>query len=200
MNIQKGWEIVEFTELEVQARQAFAILMEAARPKAGQLLVLGCSTSEIIGKRIGSDSSEEAAKAVLNALLPLCQEHGLYLAVQGCEHINRSLCTTRACMERFGLQEVWVLPHRRAGGACITEAYRRMDDAVMVEDVRGQATLGIDIGDTLIGMHLHCVAVPVHSTLRRIGEANLVMAFSRPKYVGGPRATYADNADAHIVG
>ena len=189
------------TEIIEQVKEAFSILMDAAKPTPGALIVLGCSTSEIAGKRIGSGSSEEAARAVLDALLPLVKEAGLDLAVQGCEHINRSLCVRRATMQKYGLQQVWVRPWLHAGGACVTGAYERMDDAVMVEDLKGQATLGIDIGDTLIGMHLHCVAVPVHSPLRRIGEANLVMAFSRPKYVGGPRAQY-DNvppgSDAHV--
>ena len=188
------------TEIREQVKEAFGILMNAAKPKPGTLLVLGCSTSEIVGSRIGSNSSEEAAKAVLDALLPLVNEAGLALAVQGCEHINRALCVSRATMERLGLQQVWVKPWLHAGGACVTEAYGRIEDAVMVESVNGQATLGIDVGDTLIGMHLHCVAVPVHSPLRHIGAANLVMAFTRPKYVGGPRAQY-DNvpmgSDAH---
>ncbi|MBQ6332331.1 MAG: TIGR01440 family protein [Clostridia bacterium] len=187
-------------EIREQVKEAFGILMNAAKPEKGALIVLGCSTSEICGKRIGSGSSEEAAKAVLDALLPLVEEAGLDLAVQGCEHINRSLCCSRATMKKYGLQQVWVKPWLHAGGACVTGAYERIGDAVMVENLNGQATLGIDIGDTLIGMHLHCVAVPVHSPLRHIGEANLVMAFSRPKYVGGPRAQY-DNvpvgSDAH---
>ena len=182
-------------EIREQVKEAFGILMNAAKPEPGTLLVLGCSTSEIVGSRIGSNSSEEAAKAVLDALLPLVKEAGLLLAVQGCEHINRSLCVSRSTMERFDLQRVWVKPWLHAGGACVTEAYNRIEDAVMVEDLKGRAQLGIDIGDTLIGMHLHCVAVPVHSPLRHIGAANLVMAFSRPKYVGGPRAQY-DNVPA----
>ena len=181
------------TEIREQVKEAFGILMNAAKPEPGTLLVLGCSTSEIVGKRIGSGSSEEAAKAVLDALLPLVEEAGLDLAVQGCEHINRSLCVSRAVMKKHGFQQVWVKPWLHAGGACVTEAYARIPDAVMVENLNGQATLGIDIGDTLIGMHLHCVAVPVHSPLRHIGEANLVMAFSRPKYVGGQRAIYDEN-------
>ena len=178
------------TEIKEQVKEAFSILMQAAKPERGTLLVLGCSTSEIVGKRIGSGSSEEAANALLDALLPLVNEAGLDLAVQGCEHINRALCVSRATMQKYGLQQVWVKPWLHAGGACVSGAYARIEDAVMVEDLKGQARLGIDVGDTLIGMHLHCVAVPVHSPLRRIGEANLVMAFSRPKYVGGPRAQY----------
>ena len=179
--------------ITAQVREAFAVLVEAAKPKPGELLVLGCSTSEIMGHQIGSHSSEESAKAVLDALVPLCREYGLRFAVQGCEHINRALCVERETMDHFDLQPVWVEPWLHAGGACVTEAKARLHSAVMVEDVRSRATLGIDIGDTLIGMHLHCVAVPVHTTLKKIGEANLVMAFSRPKYVGGPRAKYADD-------
>ncbi len=191
---------MDFSAITDQAREAFSILCETAAPNRGQLLVVGCSTSEIMGERIGSHSTEDAAKAVLDALLPLCEARGLYLAVQGCEHINRSLCTSRTAMERFGLQQVWVKPWLHAGGACVTEAFARMEDAVMVEDLLGQATLGIDIGDTLIGMHLHCVAVPVHSPLRKIGAANLVLAYSRPKYVGGPRAQYAPRENPHEKG
>lgn len=188
---------MDFELIKTQAHEAFDILMDCAKPKAGQLLVMGCSTSEIMGQRIGSCSTEEAARAVYSTIAPLASERGLHLAVQGCEHINRSLCVSRETMEKFNLQQVWVKPHLHAGGACVSEAYSHMEDAVMVEDVGARATLGIDIGDTIIGMHLHAVAVPVHSTLRHIGEANLVLAYSRPKYVGGPRATYEDTQNPH---
>ncbi|MDD3400911.1 MAG: TIGR01440 family protein [Eubacteriales bacterium] len=188
---------MNFELISAQAREAFEILMDTAKPKAGQLLVLGCSTSEIMGKRIGSCSTTEAAKAVYGAIAPLAAARGLCFAVQGCEHINRSLCVSSGTMEKFELQQVWVKPHLHAGGACITEAFCNMPDAVMVEDLRAKATLAIDIGDTIIGMHLHPVAVPVHSSLRKIGEANLVLAYSRPKYVGGPRAEYLEIGNPH---
>ena len=191
---------MNYSEITKQAAEAVDILLASAEPKQGEIFVIGCSTSEIIGKRIGSASSEDAAKAVMDGVLPKLESAGLFLAVQGCEHINRSLCTSRTAMERFGLQQVWVKPWLHAGGACVTEAFARMEDAVMVEDLLGQATLGIDIGDTLIGMHLHCVAVPVHSPLRKIGAANLVLAYSRPKYVGGPRAQYAPRENPHEKG
>jgi len=171
---------------------AFADLLAAAKPEPGALLVLGCSTSEILGKQIGSASSEEAASVVIGTLLPLCREHGVRLAVQGCEHINRALCTDRETARAYGLTEVAVEPWLKAGGAAVTEAKRRIESAVMVEDLRSMATLGIDIGDTLIGMHLRPVAVPVHTTHKKVGAANLVLAFSRPKYIGGPRAHYAE--------
>lgn len=183
---------MDTNEVYSRAEQALDILCRAAKPKAGALLVLGCSTSEIMGRMIGTDSSEEAAAAVLDALLPQCKRRNLALAVQGCEHINRALCTDRDTMERFGLTEVCVKPWLHAGGACITEAARRIENAVMVEGLLHAATLGIDIGDTLIGMHLKPVVVPVHTTHRRIGEANLVLAYSRPPLIGGPRAQYPD--------
>ena len=178
-------------------RRTEIILPPDTTPLLKELKRIGGNINQIAA-RVNSGAAyapglKEAAKALLDALLPLVAEAGLDLAVQGCEHINRSLCCSRATMKKYGLQQVWVKPWLHAGGACVTGAYERIPDAVMVESLNGQATLGIDVGDTLIGMHLHCVAVPVHSPLRHIGEANLVMAFSRPKYVGGPRAQY-DNA------
>ena len=179
---------MDFETITQQAREAMDILLKAAKPRPGQLMVLGCSTSETVGSRIGSNSSADAAQAILKGVLPAVKEAGLVLAVQGCEHINRSLCLERADAERLGLSEVWVRPHAHAGGACITAFYEQCADPVMVEGLQGKATLGMDVGDTLIGMHMRPVVVPVHSPLRRIGEANLVLAFSRPRYVGGPRA------------
>ena len=188
---------MDYSEITRQAAEAVDRLLASAIYRPGDILVIGCSTSEINGQRIGSASSEETAKAVMDAILPKAEAAGLYLAVQGCEHINRSLCTSRACMERYGLQEVWVRPWLHAGGAFATEAYNRIPDRVMVEDVCGKAALGIDIGGTLIGMHLRPVVVPVHTDLRNIGEATLVLAKTRPKYVGGPRAQYNSDAEAH---
>ena len=170
-----------------QASTAIDELFSAADTlKKGDILVIGCSTSEIVGKRIGSGSSVEAAKAVMDAVLPKIKAKGLYPAVQCCEHLNRCLVVERECMEKFDLQQVWVKPQLHAGGAF------SIDDHVMVEDLHGRASAGMDIGDTLIGMHMHPVVVPIHAVTRRIGEANLVMARTRPKYVGGPRAAYDD--------
>ena len=183
-------ETVDADRIRSDVETAFAELLRAAKPQPGALLVLGCSTSEIIGKQIGSASSEAAASAVMDALLPLCSQNGLSLAVQGCEHINRALCTDRETAQRLGLSEVAVEPWLHAGGACVTEAKRRIQNAIMVEDVGSKATLGMDVGDTLIGMHLRPVVVPVHTTCKTVGRANLVLAYSRPKYIGGPRAHY----------
>ena len=173
-----------------QAREAMDILIQTAIPRPGSIMVLGCSTSETVGSRIGSNSSADAAQAILKGVLPAVKAAGLILAVQGCEHINRSLCLERADAEKLGFTEVWVRPHAHAGGACVTAYYEQCQDPVMVEGLQNRATLGMDIGDTLIGMHMRPVVVPVHSPLRKIGEANLVLAFSRPRYVGGPRAQY----------
>lgn len=180
-------------EIYEQARAAVAELMAAAdNLKAGDMLVVGCSTSEICGRRIGTGSSEEAAKAVMDAVLPAAKARGLFLCVQCCEHLNRCLVAERACMEKYDLQQVWVRPQLHAGGAFAMEALKRLDDSVMVEDLKAKASAGMDIGGTLIGMHLKPVVVPVHADTRRIGEANLIMARTRPKYIGGPRALYDD--------
>lgn len=180
-------------EVYEQAKAAVAELFACAdNLKPGDMLVVGCSTSEICGKRIGTGSSEEAAALVMDAILPEAKARGLYLCVQCCEHLNRSLVVERACMERYDLQQVWVRPQLHAGGAFAMEAMKRLDDYVMVEDLKGKASAGMDIGGTLIGMHMHPVVVPVHANTRKIGDANLVMARTRPKYVGGPRAIYDD--------
>ncbi len=176
-----------------QAKTALTELLEAADTlKKGDILVIGCSTSEVMGKRIGSASSAEAAAAIMEAVLTPLREKGLYLAAQCCEHLNRCLVVERACMERYDLQQVWVKPQPHAGGAFAALAYEMFSDPVMVEDLRGKASAGMDIGGTLIGMHMHPVVVPVHAKTRRIGQANLTMARTRPKYVGGPRALYED--------
>ncbi len=182
--------MIRLEEIQAQAARAAEILVEAAAPKPGQLCVIGCSTSEVGGQMIGSASSEEIAAALWAGLTPVLEGAGLYVAVQGCEHINRSLCVSRSCMECYGLPEVMVRPWLHAGGAFATHAFAHTEDPVMVEDLRGLAHLGMDIGGTLIGMHLRPVAVPVHSPLREIGAARVVMARTRPKYVGGPRARY----------
>ena len=162
-----------------QAAAAIEELFAAADTlKKGDILVIGCSTSEIVGKCIGTGSSEEAAGAVMDAVLPRIKEKGLYLAVE------------RECMEKYHLQQVWVKPQLHAGGAFALQAVSRFEDHVMVEDLRGLASAGMDIGGTFIGMHMHPVVVPIHAVTRHIGQANLTMARTRPKYVGGPRAAY----------
>ena len=188
---------MDFTRITEQAHEAADILLNAAQPAAGEICVIGCSTSEVAGQRIGSASSLDVARAIMDGLLPPLAQAGVFVAVQGCEHINRALCVSKNCMEKYGLEPVAVEPWLRAGGAFITEAFARFSGCVMVENLRARATLGMDIGGTLIGMHLRPVVVPIHTDLRRIGEANLILARCRPKYIGGPRAHYGGLESAH---
>ena len=169
-------------------RQAVVELFDAAPPKIGQILVVGCSTSEVIGKTIGSSGSIEPAKVLFDVLYEETKKRGVYLACQCCEHLNRALIVERECAEKFGFEEVVVVPHEHAGGSFATAAYRTFPEPVAVETIA--ADYGIDIGDTLVGMHLKRVAVPVRVSVKRVGEANVVLAKTRPKYIGGPRAKY----------
>lgn len=177
-------------QIREQAAQALRELIEQARPQPGALLVVGCSSSEIVGKVIGKGSSMEAAEAVWEGFEPLLSQHQLRIAVQCCEHLNRALIMERDAALQRGLEPVNVRPVPDAGGAFATTAYARMEDPVAVEHIR--AELGMDIGGTLIGMHLKEVAVPVRLSLHRIGEAMLLCARTRPKYIGGPRAAYRE--------
>ncbi len=154
----------------------------------GDIFVLGCSSSEIAGGRIGKASNLEAGDTVIATLVPYLKEKGLYLAVQGCEHINRALVIEREAMKAHNLTEVSVVPARHAGGATAVAAYASFAQPVLVESV--QAALGMDIGDTFIGMQLKAVAVPVRPSKKTIGAAHLTMAVTRPRLFGGARACY----------
>ena len=156
------------------------------RPR--QILVLGCSTSEVIGQRIGQGSSLEVAEVLLPPLLRRVHEQGIFLAVQGCEHINRALVVEEACAEHYRLEVVTVRPALHAGGAMTVKAWEKFTSPVMVERIQGHA--GIDIGDTFIGMHLRPVAIPIRIHVKELGEAHLTLARTRPRLIGGPRAMY----------
>ncbi|MFN3369696.1 MAG: TIGR01440 family protein [Thermus sp.] len=156
----------------------------------GSLFVLGGSTSEVLGEKVGTKPSLEVAESLLEGLLPPLLERGIWVAVQGCEHLNRALVVEREAALTYGLEEVSVFPHPKAGGSLATAAFLRFQDPVMVESLRAQAHGGMDIGGVLIGMHLRPVAVPLRLSLRRIGEAVLIAAKTRPKLVGGARAVY----------
>ena len=175
-------------KVKTEAAQAAAELLDAAGLKAGDILVVGCSTSEVAGHSIGKASIPAVAEALLSGLFPVVRERGVYLAAQCCEHLNRALIIERACAEKYGLDEVAVRPAPKAGGSFATVTYDHMESPVAVENIRAHA--GLDIGGTLIGMHLRAVAVPVRLSLNKIGEANILCARTRPKYVGGPRAIY----------
>ena len=177
-----------YQTIKSDAETAVRELIEAAHLTAGQLLVIGCSSSEMVGERIGKNSSMEAAVALYEAIAPILAEQGILLAAQCCEHLNRALIVERSTAERFGYEPVWVKPQPKAGGSFATTVWERMTDPVAVERI--QAHAGMDVGATLIGMHLRRVAVPVRLSVSRIGEASLVCARTRPAYIGGPRAQY----------
>ena len=175
-------------QIKQQAKQAVTELVEAAGLQKGDILVVGCSSSEIVGETIGHGSSIEAAEAVYEAIAPILQEKGIYLAAQCCEHLNRALIIERACAAAYGLEPVCVVPQPKAGGSFATTAWKRFVSPVAVEHIRAHA--GLDIGGTLIGMHLKEVAVPVRLSLSAIGNAILLCARTRPKFIGGSRAHY----------
>ena len=179
-----------YEEITAQARQAITELLEQANLKPGALLVIGCSSSEMVGNTIGHGSSMEAAKAAFGAIWPVLQAQGIQLAVQCCEHLNRSLIMERAVAEARGYEIVNVMPQPHAGGSFAVTAWNTFSDPVAVETIVADA--GIDIGSTLIGMHLRRVAVPVRTSVKYIGEAVVVCARTRAKYVGGPRAIYQE--------
>ncbi len=181
--------VLNLAEVKEQVRTAASGLLEVAKLRPGQVLVLGCSTSEIQGKRIGSTGSIEVASAVLDGVEEALKGTGVQLAVQCCEHLNRALVVERETQERYNLTEVTVLPVPHAGGSTAATALRRFSNPVMVESI--QAHAGLDIGDTFIGMHLRPVAVPVRLAVRSVGDAHLTMARTRPRLIGGNRAVYA---------
>lgn len=174
--------------IRIQAETALRELVRIAKPEPGEILVVGCSTSEIAGEKIGTAGSADIANALLSALLPVCAEFGLHPAVQCCEHLNRALVVEKAVQRERGLVRVNAVPHNRAGGAFAAAAWKELENAVLVQSV--SAGLGLDIGGTLIGMHLRPVAVPVRTSIRSIGEAHLILARSRCPYIGGERAVY----------
>ena len=164
-------------------------LIKKAGLRRGNILVVGCSTSEVLGEKIGTNSSPETAGMIFEALHDCAREHGIFLAVQCCEHLNRAIILERAAAANAEI--VNVVPQPKAGGSLATQAYAGFQEPVAVEEIKADA--GIDIGFTLIGMHLKKVAVPVRLEHNRIGQALVVAARTRPKFIGGARAVY--NAD-----
>ncbi|MWC27264.1 TIGR01440 family protein [Paenibacillus sp. MMS18-CY102] len=176
------------TAVEQSVITALRELAAAGNLKRGQLVVIGCSTSEVLGQRIGTSGTTLAAEAIFAGVESIRAEIGFYPLFQCCEHLNRALVVEREAADRYGLEEVAAVPVPKAGGSMAAYAYRALPDAVLVEGVRAHA--GIDIGDTFIGMHLRAVAVPVRPSVRTIGAAHVTMAFARPKLIGGARAVY----------
>lgn len=179
---------MDYAELAAAVRDLTLALLEEARLEPGNILVLGCSSSEVLGARIGKASSAEVGDAVIAGILPVAREKGLYLAVQCCEHLNRALVVEDEAAERFGLERVSVIPVLKAGGACATAAYRCCKRPAVVERISAHA--GIDIGDTSIGMHVAHVQVPVRLAIKEIGQAHVSCLRRRPKFIGGERAVY----------
>ena len=173
-------------KIYLQTKAALEELIEKAKVKPGQILVVGCSTSEVLGAKIGTNSSPDTAGHIFKALNDCGKEHGFFLAIQCCEHLNRAIITERAAVPNAEI--VNVVPQPKAGGSLATAAYAAFEDPVAVEQIAADA--GLDIGLTLIGMHLKKVAVPVRLENNRIGDALVVAARTRPKFIGGIRAVY----------
>ncbi|MBR1861123.1 MAG: TIGR01440 family protein [Lachnospiraceae bacterium] len=182
---------MDFSKITDQSRQAVTEILERAGLKEGSIFVIGCSSSEILGDQIGTATNLDSANAVFDGIIPLLQEKGIFAAAQCCEHLNRALVVERQAMEKYGFEQVNAIPRpNHAGGAFATVCYQRFKDPVLVESILAKADAGIDIGGTMIGMHMHSVVVPMRISLRRIGEAPIICARHRPKYVGGQRAVY----------
>lgn len=175
--------------MEKLCEQAAAVMKELgekAELKAGAIVVVGCSTSEIIGSKIGTNSSPDVAGVVFEAIYDYAKKAGWHLAFQCCEHLNRAIVVERETVPTAEI--VNVVPRPKAGGSMATQAYQHFKDPVVVEEIKADA--GIDIGFTLIGMHLKKVAVPVRLDNHKIGEATVLAARTRPKFIGGIRAEY----------
>lgn len=176
------------SDIKAQARTAIEELVEGAKLQKGQIVVVGCSSSEIGGQKIGSDSHVDLAAAVFEEIYDVVKAHGLYLAAQCCEHLNRALIVEEECAKAYGLDIVNVVPQPKAGGSFATAAYAHFSHPVAVEHLKAHA--GLDIGGTLIGMHLREVAVPLRISIQYIGKAHILLARTRPKFIGGIRAHY----------
>lgn len=174
-----------------QAAQAAEEVLAAAKLQPGDLFVVGCSSSEVLGSRIGTATNVDAAKALFEGIYPVLQKSGIALAAQCCEHLNRALVVEQEVMKQYRLEQVNAIPQpNHAGGAFATVTYENLKDPVLVESLNQEASAGMDIGATLIGMHIHPVVVPLRISMDHIGEAFLICARRRPKYVGGQRAIY----------
>jgi len=177
--------------IKTNALTAVKELVEIAKLEKGDILVIGCSSSEMLGEKIGSHSSVEAAEAAFEGIYPYLKEKGIYLATQCCEHLNRAIIIEKEAAKMYGYDIVNVIPQPKAGGSFSTTAYKNFADPVAVEQIKAKA--GIDIGGTLIGMHLAPVAVPVRLSVNKIGMANIICARTRPKFIGGVRAAYNED-------
>ena len=177
-----------FTEIQKQAENTAREIIDTAKLVRGNILVVGCSTSEVMGSRIGTDSNYETATAIYTGIKTACEEKGVFIAAQCCEHLNRAIIIEKDAIGNAPFCNV--VPQPKAGGSFATNAYKDFKNPVAVEHIKADA--GIDIGFTLIGMHLKEVAVPVRLQNNRIGEATVLAARTRAKFIGGCRAVYDD--------
>jgi len=180
-----------------QVEQVVSELAQAAALRPGQIVVFGVSTSEVQGARIGTSGTESVASQLYEGVERVRQRIGFHAVWQCCEHLNRAIVTSRSLAEAQGWTEVSAVPVPKAGGSMASYAYRQQQEPCLVEAV--QAHAGVDIGETMIGMHLRPVAVPLRPTIRWIGQARVAMAMTRPKLIGGARAVYTLEADANSV-
>ncbi|MCH5298149.1 MAG: TIGR01440 family protein [Ruminococcus sp.] len=180
-----------YEEIKKQISALFEEVVTESKLKKGDLIVLGCSTSEVIGSRIGTNSQFDCAKAMYDSFYPYLKENGIFLAAQCCEHLGRALVVEREYALSHNLEIVNAIPQPKAGGSSATTAYQMFSDPVLV--LRVKADAGVDIGGTLIGMHLREVAVPIKTNIRKVGDANVVCARTRPRFVGGERAVYDES-------
>ena len=175
-------------EIRLTLRQAVDALAEAGHIQPGGLIVLGCSTSEVAGARIGKGSVPELGEVIARAMLEACHARGLEAAFQCCEHLNRAVVMEQRVLRDLRLTQVRAIPQPKAGGSVPAAAWKLLDQPALAMAV--QADAAIDIGDTLVGMHIRPVAVPLRLDVNHVGHANLVMAYSRLPYIGGSRAVY----------
>lgn len=177
-----------YEDVKKSLKAAAGELIQAAGLKKGNIVAVGCSTSEVMGEKIGTSSVAELGALIYSSLAEVFDAHGIYIAAQCCEHLNRALI-----IEREAAPSAYVcnaVPQPKAGGSFATAAYAAMNDPVAVETISADA--GMDIGDTLIGMHVRPVVVPCRLSVKNIGSAHLVCARSRAKFIGGERAHYDD--------
>lgn len=171
-----------------EARNSITELLESAKLEPGDILVVGCSSSKITGNNPGTNSNIDIAKSAFDGIYPVLKENGIYLAAQCCEHLNRALVIEKSAARQYGYEIVNAVPQPKAGGSFAVCAYNAFENPVMVEEIKANA--GIDIGGVLIGMHLRRTAVPVPLKNNKIGNAVIIAARTRPRFVGGERAVY----------
>ena len=186
--------MIDLETITKQSRTAAIEICEASRIKQGQIFVVGCSSSEVMGDRIGTATNLDVARAVYDGISEILSRRGVFLAGQCCEHLNRALVIEEEALTKYGFEQVNAIPQpNHAGGAFATVCYQKMGCPVLTESINAKAVAGIDIGGTLIGMHIHPTVVPVRISLRKIGQAPIICARTRPRYIGGFRAVYDEN-------